>query len=94
MAEPCGGHVWEDLVPGTYRLDPGGGAWCNMTMDHPATGNGTIAVSSGQNTIVRVYTCGGGPGRHTGVTPWGSGLHAASPTGGAGLLEAALSIGA
>jgi hypothetical protein len=90
----AGGHVWEDLVPGAYRLDPSGGAGCNMTMDHPATGNDTIAVISGQNTIVRVYTCGGGPGRHTGVTPWVSELNAASPTGGAGLLEAALLQGA
>lgn len=49
------------MRPGTYRLVQDGGAWCHMTTDHPI-GVGLIEVVSGQDTIVRVYTCAGGPG--------------------------------
>lgn len=57
-----GSRVTPDLRPGTYRLVPAGGAWCHLATDHQALDD-TFTIVSGEDTIVRVYTCGSGRSR-------------------------------
>ncbi len=64
-----GGTIsWEGIVPGQYWLDEHDTDWCQMTSEQISDDGNWLNVDAGQETVVKVYNCGGEPGK-PGKTP-------------------------
>ncbi len=57
----AGQYTWVDLPPGPYWLDEADREWCHMTSDWISDDGNWLGVNDGEDTIVKVYNCGGNP---------------------------------
>jgi hypothetical protein len=65
----AGGMIrWADIDPGQYWLDEHDTDWCEVTSEQMSEDGTWFSVEAGEETTVRVYNCGGEPGK-PGETP-------------------------
>lgn len=68
VTDGVGQIIWVELDAGDYGLEEHDGEWCHLTTN-PVFGPGDFfSVVEGEETVVRVYNCGGEPGK-PGDTP-------------------------